>query len=218
MSHTVETIEHESNPSLRVRIGLDESPDEPYDDGGSPILHVACGTWTDGRWAAEQMTDITSYVVDPTIEDAAAKWGSEPDIFERYLRIFHGVTEVKWYTPREGGNYVTFDPADWREKMGLPVDKIELAAYAEKHDLKPGWLASLEEWISYCEGDVYGYVVEKRVTWKPVDVDADNDVTMETWEHVEDGSLWGLYGFTYAEEAAREALDSEAGYAGTVTA
>lgn len=47
----------------------------------------------------------------------------------------------------------------------------------------------LEVWNQYLDGDVYGY-----------------KVTDETGEHVD--SCWGFYGFEYAKEEAREALEA----------
>ena len=193
-----ETVEEEAG--LRVRIIIEEGPSEPYDDGSSPLMRYRRDR-TYGGWHAEQI-EMTSHRVHPNIISALAKWGDDDDLFERYLRAFHGTTQVVWWDHPDGGDprYVTFDTAVWRDEMGLTAEHL-----AKNPDIK---VASMGEWRSYVEGDVWGYVVEKCVTWKPVDVDADEDVSMQTWEQVKDYSLWGLYGREYAEEAAREAFRS----------
>ena len=220
----------EERDGLRVRLVLDDGPSEPYDDGGSPLLRLKFGDFYSlTRWAgAEQVTEITSYVVDDGIIEAAARWwAEESDVFERYLRAFHGTTEVKWYDSRDGDYaYVTFDTADWRAEMGL-TDEY-LASHAGIV------LADMTEWRAYVEGDVYGYVVERLA---PVvdqddltyaretlggDARYDDVVTLAegragiacaegvgVWVEVEDGSLWGLYGTDYAVKAAYEAFDAE---------
>jgi hypothetical protein len=68
---------------------------------------------------------------------------------------------------------------------------------AEHPDVDP---AGMGEWKAYCEGEVYGYVVERCVGWHRV---ADGS-QVTTWEVVDD--CWGFYGYEYAQEAGREAL------------
>jgi hypothetical protein len=63
--------------------------------------------------------------------------------------------------------------------------------------------AELNEWRAYVEGDVWGYVVERKVDLSMTDCDV-----IESWEEVD--SCWGFYGEEWAEQAAVEALDDEA--------
>ena len=187
MSDVLETCR-----DMRVRLVLDNYPAEPYDDGRSPILRLyPLRSW--GGWRADHIDTIGGYV--PAAMDdivtAAEKWAGEPDLFGRYLRMFHGTTEVQWYDGRPGGGdyiYVTFDTADWRQHHQIEP---------HQHDV-----IDMTEWRAYCEGDVYGYVIEQRATWRR---DGSTE-TRESWETVD--SCWGFYGHKYAEEAAREAFDS----------
>jgi hypothetical protein len=173
---------------LRVRLELDNTPEPPYDEGSAPILRL------DGRNHVDQVTETTNYLVHPRIMVAAQTWNFDDNLFIRYLRAFHGVTRTEYYASGRD-RYFSFDPADWRERVGCPDP-------AEHPDVNP---ADMSEWEAYVEGDVYGWVVERRVTWRRED---DPTVTRDEWVEVE--SCWGFYGREYAEEAAREALEETA--------
>lgn len=167
----------------RVRLELDESPEQPYDDGQSPILLM---TYRNG-WHAEHVDPGTHRPrdCDADIQRAAEHFGSDFDRLEYYLRAFHGVTKVEQFDTRDNDHYFSYDDKAWRDKVGAPEGS-----------------ASLEEWQAYVEGDVYGYVIEKRVNWT---ADADEFDDRESWESVE--SCWGFYGEKYATEEATEAFD-----------
>lgn len=184
--HTTETIYSEDG-EYRVRLVRDAYADEPYNDGGSPILRFEVArAWPWCR--AEQVTEITSHVVDDQIIEALTRWWDRCDNFERYMRIFHGTTGIEWYAPsRSGAEYVSFDTSAWRAEVGAEAGAVDMS-----------------EWKAYCDGDVYGYVVERRVPWTR-DGEDPTEVVMVTWEEVD--SLWGHYGIEYAEKSAREALD-----------
>jgi hypothetical protein len=169
----------------RVVLRVDEHAEAPYDEGSSPILRVE---YTSRGWRAELVDKTGGYAPEhiDAIVAAASRFGGDTDLFERYLRMFHGTRDIVWYQSREGASYVTFDTPDWRAHLGIADDAADVV--------------SLEEWRAYVEGDVYGWVVEERATWHR---DGSDD-THETWEHVE--SCWGFYGREYAEEAAREAF------------
>lgn len=187
--HDDDAIDTTNSGEYRVRLVLDNDPEAPYDVGSSPILSRAWDRW---RYRADQVTSVTSYKVADGIVDALHVWG-DCEKFRRYCRIFHGVTAFRAYTGRDGTEYLTLDPADWREKVGAPAGSI-----------------SLEEWIAYLEGDVWGWVVERRETLESVWRNTAGEVTFasesEDWTEVD--SCWGYYGRKYAEEAALEALDS----------
>lgn len=177
---------------LRVRLVPDEYPGEPYDDGRSPILRLHPLRWW-GGWRAEYIDTIGGYAP-AAINDivtAAQKWAGEPDLFERYLRMVHGTTEIEWYDSRPGSGdyvYVTFDTADWRAHHGLPD--------------QPTGNIDMSDWRAYCEGDVYGYLIEERATWHRVDDGNSSPSTRESWEQID--SWWGFYGHDYAEDTAIE--------------
>lgn len=206
MSDTVETITLDEFPHYRARIVTDDYSDAPYDDGSSPVIRLEYRS----GWTAEQVTEITSHVVAPEILTAAAHFGSEADKFERYLRLFHGTTEVQWFSGIDrDADYVTFDTKVWREEMGLTDEHI--AAHPE-HDFR---LASADEYRAYLEGDAYGIIVEQEVAVANIgETDEDTDV----WE--EGDSLWGFYGDVdgYVTETATEMLKDAAQKDGVVTA
>lgn len=180
----------EETESLRVRLVPDISPDEPYDDGGSPLIRIDYrSTWDTYR--AEQVTGITSYRAHDALVSAAARWHREPELFERYARIFHGVTKVETWHSGEAW-YLACDPADWRELMGLTDEYLVAHPDVVTTDMT--------EWRAYCEGDVWGYVLEERAHW----VREGTDEERNTWEQVD--SCFGFYGYDYALESAREAM------------
>lgn len=176
---------------LRVRLEHDPYPAMPYDDGMAPIIalyRVVTPT-------VQQLTDLTSYQVPDTILAAAERWQDQPDVLERYLRIFHGTTVVQWYT--NAAEYLAFDTKDWRDAMGI-TDLARLAS----EDL-------FADFRAFCEGDVWSWVLEEQVTWERVTSvdDPDLPATRLTWEEV--SSCSGIYGRKYAEESATESLNDE---------
>lgn len=188
----------ERRGDLRVVLFHDDQPHAPSDDGSSPLLRLWMRSY---EWRAEHVSEITSFKPDGIdgILAAAARWGyrSGRERFERYLRIFHGTTEVLWWDSRGNGGgdyvYVTFDTRQWREFVGCPADQTGVL--------------DLSEWQSYCEGDVWGRRVERRRSYVAADGSGD---TIETWEPVQDADSWGLIGREWAEQEAREALAAEA--------
>ena len=182
-----DVIDTTTSGEYRVRLIPDNDPEAPYDEGASPILYLAWDGW---RYRADQVTSVTNYKVHDRIIDALQSWG-DCEKFRRYCRAFHGVTAFRTYADRDGGEYLTLDPADWREKVGAPEGSI-----------------SLREWIAYLECDTWGWIVERRETLESVWRNMAGEVTFasesEDWTEV--GSCFGYYGSKYAEEAAREEL------------
>lgn len=169
---------------FRVKLVLDECPDEPYDEGQSPLMRMDYGYY---GWRAEHiMTAGRPTDADGYVETAAARCGTNFDRLTRYLIIWHGATQVIWW---HSGSYwyITYDTAAWREHTGAP-----------EHS------ANMDEYRAWCEGDVWGYIVQKRVTWSTEDPDYPDE---ERWEDT-GGSCWGFYGRDYAEECALGALTS----------
>jgi hypothetical protein len=163
-----------------------------------PVLQIDSNGW--GRVTAEAWNEQAEPYVDAfnRLSDLEAN-GYHYEVFERYLRIFHGATKVDSYnlgTSREYG-YVGFDTAAWREAVGVGPDFA-------REDI-------LEEVRAWSEGDVYGVIVEKRLRTRteyidPLTEEVTNVDEDEEWVEVEDGAVWGYYGHRWAEEAAREAL------------
>ncbi len=179
---------------FRVRVVLDDSPSEPYDDGATPLLRI----W---RGEVVQVEDVTSYRVPAqtlsAVREAVDRWDPTGETFARYPRLFHGASNVVTYGSNRDGVYGTFDTPHWREAMGLTEEHIAA------HGIDVTALANLDEWRAYCEGEVYGWVVERRELWRK---DGDPTVTRETWEEVE--AVWGYYSHRHAVDNAREALQA----------
>jgi hypothetical protein len=174
----------------RARLVLDEDAGERYDDGASPLLRIDSGARATHVMATGRPLDA-----DETVEQAISYWHTTPGdsnwrLIERYLRAFHGVTQIEtWHSGSYW--YVTYDSAAWREYAGAP----------------PG-SADMSEYRAWCEGDVWGWVVEKLVLWTTADA-AVSPAFKDEWEHV--NSCWGYYGNgEYLKQCAREALAYEA--------
>jgi hypothetical protein len=62
----------------------------------------------------------------------------------------------------------------------------------------------MSDWRAYCEGEVYGYAIEERATWRRTGRAGTGSEAMQTWELVD--TRWGHYGTDHAEQAARHAF------------
>lgn len=175
----------EDNGQYRLTLVLDLHVDEPYDDGSSPLLRF------DGHHV-EQVTAITSHVVDPAIIKAAELYADDMDAFKEYLRAEHGTTSLKVRPANYRDSdytYVTFDTDLWRTEMGLGDTAT----------------ASLREYEAWMTGDVYGYVIEERREWGCL-TEGRHAERMATWEEVD--SCWGIFGRDWAKQSARDAFTS----------
>lgn len=180
----------------RVRLVRDESADALYDDGGAPIWRVDYR----GEWSAAQVTSITSHDASDRIAEAIERWWDQDsrDTLERYLRIFHGVTVTeRWHSGSAW--YFTCDPAQWREDNELTAENM--AGFTDHQ------YSLMAEYKAWCDGDVYGWIVEEKATWQRVDDSGTPSRIVEpnqiqTWEEVE--SCYGFYGYDVAVEAAQE--------------
>ncbi|MFJ9827728.1 hypothetical protein ACIRSU_25695 [Streptomyces sp. NPDC101160] len=180
---------------FRVRLVLDEHPENPRND--ETLVHALTidthlGQYhpvdTDGgplAWAWDRL-----------------KWNRRNgvDIFTRYVSIMHGGTVIE-SAPDCGPRslwYVTGEEA-------LAIDGGLLTeGYVE---------AEMQEYEAWAEGDVWGFVVEKRVDWTR---DDDPDESMQTWEEVD--SCFGFYGGLFARAQARDALRFYAGQSAGIAA
>lgn len=175
----------EENETARVGVLVDLEPHEPYDDGRTPILELRYRRHD--RPQVSYLTNIGGYrpVEMDRIVEACQRWGTD-ELFRRYLRIFHGTRAFEEFSSRDA-EYITFDTADWRTHNGLAQEDSE--GYAD-----------LADYRAYVEDECYGWAIEQRVGWTR---DDDPESHMSTWETVE--SVWGYYGYEYAQEEAREA-------------
>lgn len=200
MSDTIDTVTVDEYPDMRARIVYDEYAECPYDDGSSPIIALPY------REHPRQVTAITSYEVSPRIIEAASRWlryEPGPDRFERYMRAFHGTTELVWFND-DRTDYVTFDTAAWREAMGITDEWRSLNPAAK--------LANADEYRAWLDGESYVIIVERRLWKATVDRDLipDPDSVDDEWEFVD--SLAGLYGdlHGYVTKRAQEMIRDNA--------
>jgi hypothetical protein len=187
----------------RVRLALDESPDEPYDDGSVPLWR---GEWHSvgaggAEWRVEQVGMTSFDASDVALGEAIARFrGPTEPAVERWLRAFHGATVVETWHSGDAW-YVAADTAKWREAMGVTPEQI-------RKEAEHGSLMS--EYKSWVEGEVYGYIIERQGVQYTVLTETTGEVIgtrrEDVWVEVEDGSLWGLYGHEWAVQAAEEAL------------
>jgi hypothetical protein len=205
----VSIIKHPTDENLRIRTERDEGPAKPYHDGGFPIWRMDYSRHDVG-YVATQETDLTSYVTADHLDRAIGKlfhadrirrYGYDDNVtLARYLRIYWGVTFVKeWHS----GNYwyVTADPADWREKVGVTDEATKLTEYAAD---------PFDEFEAWVNGDVHIATEQKRMwqrtttrTWDPAQAEdpTDPESSDETNEDTTDGYVWddtlllaGFYG------------------------
>jgi hypothetical protein len=195
------------NENYRVRLVLDEYPEKPYDEGATPILSREFHGYG-ARWEAfNEAGEGFAHALNELFDRFGRQDGEE--VVERYLRIFHGAYSVTWDSS-EYNRYVSFDTAEWREKVGL-TDEWLNAHSTERDKLSEG---SLKEVMAWANGDVYGYIVEKKLsTYKtytdPQTLEVVTEEEDEEWVEVEDGSCYGFYGREWAEESAVDAFEAE---------
>ncbi len=192
MSEYEEIVEESGD--YRAVIKLDDSPEKPESYGMVPVLQIDSNGY--GSVKAEAFNEQAEPFVHAfnVLSDLYHGNGYQYEVFERYLKIFHGATKVDSHNvgrSREYG-YVAFDTAAWREEVGTGP------SFADE-DI-------LEEVRAWAEGDVWGVGLEKRVTWSTDEEDYDD---MDTWEETADGFVWGFYGHRWAEQEAKDLLKAQ---------
>jgi hypothetical protein len=199
----------EERDGYRVRLEYDDSPEQPYDDGATPIFTIERSGYGEHVEAFNRQAE--PYV--DAVSEMMSRFGLEE--LERFARIFYGAVKFEsWYSEGISGYYVAFDTEEWRAEVGVTPEILKDGGY---------YLTEVRAWA---EGDVYGYIVEKNVNYKKVYDDPEmEDEDGEEWVEVaEQGttgkrdaegniiyfsmpvSVWGHYGREWAEQAAREAL------------
>lgn len=185
----VEVVSTSADENYRVVLVRDQYAEVPDWDGQAYVFDVSYY----GRYTVDLIQesvdpgDPYAIEVDVAVERAIRWWGTDWDLVERYLRIFHDVVKVERYDRTGGGTLLAVVTAVLAERWRCSVELIQ-----EQDHLK--------EWRAWDEGDVYGYEIQQRVRWT---TDADFE-DREEWEHVD--SCWGYYGSEWAEDAASEAL------------
>lgn len=175
-------IETSQDGRFRVRLVVDTNPVNPRKDREN-LAHVI--TPTQSRYL-------------PVDEDGGPlqhgwdHFSMRPDseaLFTRWARIYHGAAVVE-HRPAQGAWSLWYLTADDVADAGIPDPE---ACIREE----------IAEYQAWADGEVFGYVIEKAVQWGRRD---GQEGSMTTWDHVD--SLWGLVGYEYAEQAAKEEFES----------
>ena len=167
----------------RVTIQVDTDPINPREMNDDPVhvLTVPSREYIDVDQDAGPWAGIWRALI------SRQGWKRAIEIVQRWARLNgHHVYDHApargarslWYLTRE-------DAADWGDPGAA------LQAYAREYE-------------AWAEGEVFGWVIERLVTWHRVD---DPNITRDEWETVE--SVWGFYGWSeleYVEQEARAAL------------
>lgn len=194
--------------NYRVRLELEDYAEKPYNEGATPILSREFRSYGYNRWEAfnKQAEGLAE-----TLNEIHRIFEDEEEIIERFVRIFLGAYSVEFQSS-ENCRYVAFDTAEWREEVGLTDEYL---AKVGPDVLDPAKLSEgcLTEVIAWANGEVYGYIVEKKFETVKTFIDPvtrveEREVEDEEWIEVEYGSCWGFYGYDYAKEAALEALEN----------
>jgi hypothetical protein len=183
----------EKGDRFRLALLPEYDPDEPEDEGSMPL-------WRIDRRGARRV-EISNYEEEIDLDGAVHRWHSmspmSHEMIGRRLRAFHCATQVEWWS-HQGIWYVAHDTEKWRAWSGASIANV--AREAET--------SLMAAWKAYQEGDVWSYVIQRKVVWLRSTPNIDPHVpdglgsAMHTWQTVE--ALSALYGRDYAEEAARE--------------
>lgn len=206
VSEYVEVVETTDDGRYRVILVQDtdcESPIAAGDAWVTSVLTLDADRWGGARWNAmrdpEDRLESLYYLLE------ALRDGE--DAFKRYMRIFHGI-EVFDVTIHNGYRDTSsalawVEPSE-AERVGVNLGEGGRIVVRQEVD----------EYNRWADGDVWGYVVQERVTWAKIPDDGTEyrpgdmhpmTETRETWEDT-DESCFGFIGYEYAEQEAREAL------------
>lgn len=197
------------NENFRVALVNDESGDKPYDEGAAPIL---CRYFHDYTGGFEAVNEQGKQYED-AVSEAYNRLNRDMDRVARYLRIFHGAYSIMEDSSTEAA-YLAFDTTEWRNEHGLTDEYLETV----KDRLDRAKLAegSLSEIMAWTNGEVYGYVLEKRYMRNRVESLTDpvsglvtrtsTEENVNVWESVEE--CYGYFGYDVAKEAAEEVFDA----------
>ena len=177
MSETLEQTD-----TLRVRIVQDDdasNPREEYDHLGSVVSVPSARYHPVDRHGGE---------LESAWHRLWDRYDSENgvEIFQRYARIYHGAHTLYDANGSPEAVWYILPDAIAQEQISDPA-----ALLAGERD----------EYRAWANGEVYGYVIERRVTWTAVDDPDDQYPDHDTWEHID--SVFGYIGYEYAAESAR---------------
>lgn len=183
----------ETSPDGRFRVVLENDTDaDPSDRQGAGYVFYADYSGRAGGpyLQADEFDRPAAERVRIYLEAAMARFPGDLETVARYFRTIG--CAVDYFDTRDG-RYV-----------GIVTPELE-----ESWGCEPGTATpDLSEWQAREDGDVYGYAIEEACTWTTTTFCGPR--TREGWESVDDAdsSLWGMYGYDYAAETAREAFTS----------
>ena len=197
--YTIETIE--LTETSRLRVEVDQDTTNPRKDWDMLTGFVKIEGRGDSRLA--DVEPVHDAPID--IRHAYHEFFGKPALYTdilwrqharsqelvvRWARAFHGL-HVEY--DDEHGGYWFVDRASWAAGWDAPADGFTLERQAEIIS------SERETYRQWAEGEVYGVVLERRVTYVRV-IDSDSDTlptdvdwneTRDEWDEVE--SIWGCY-------------------------
>jgi len=114
------------------------------------------------------------------------------EVFERYVRIFHGGVVLEHHDPENGPHTLWY-------LTGLDVETHGIG------DPEAFVRSERDEYAAWASGDCWGFVVEERVVYERAIKTGDTGKDwMWRYERTDD-SCWGIYGYEWAASMARDA-------------
>lgn len=121
-------------------------------------------------------------------------WPEAAEIFQRYCAITHRAVTLHDNPLNASPVAIWYLMAEDLHEVGDPVKYLK---------------AQRDEYRSWAEGDVWGYIVEERQLWhRHLKEDPSLPPVDQRYEWVRtDDSCWGIIGYKWAEQEALNALD-----------
>lgn len=196
------------NENFRVRLVNDESSEKPYDEGATPIL---CRYFHDYRGTFEAVNEQGKQYED-AVSEAYNRLNRDMERVQRFIRAFYGAYSIIEDSSSEAA-YLAFDTTEWRESVGLTDEYLETVK--DKLDRAKLAEGSLSEVMAWTNGEVYGYVLERRFMRHRVETVSDPVTGVVEREATTDDYVWesqeecyGYFGYDVAKEAAEEVFDA----------
>jgi hypothetical protein len=182
------TAPEQLTETSRLRVKYDTDASNPRDDG-----YMVTGALTVSG-PRNEIDVLTVYGFPGDLEHAHNLLEGDA---VRWARVFHDITLV-WDQAR--GTYWWADPEQM--KSNWP----ELTVGSDEYVAKEREVIESEQWTysTWCDGDVYGVILERAVEWRRV---SDEGASRMEWEEAD--ALWGCYlGEKYtAKQVAAESFD-----------
>lgn len=205
MTYT-DVIETSDDGRFRVIMEQDTDCTKPMDDNHGWVTSILTHNydtrsdygWTDMRDPGGRLAALRHF------EDSWSLPADAGDAFIRWMRLYHGIDVVETTIHngyRDTSNALAWiEPSEW---VRVGFDDVTAPRGSHPPDEETIKI-EIGEHNNWADGDCWGYIVQKRVTWTTDDDDFDD---RDQWEDTDD-SCWGFIGRDYAEEEAKAALQS----------